>query len=160
MTYLSKKYGDRYTVISAAGFLCVQEPRPVALKRLQDAGVDESILDVSPNPPAWRAMFITATAAEANAATTALQQAASQSDLDKTSRKAERLERLVVELGEALAATNRETSIEKLRQQLNDQYAALVERYGQEPDSVASAMFWNHLHSTAAGRRLAELEAG
>lgn len=161
--YLAKKYAnEKYTVLSEAGFLVLQESRPVALKKLREAGIalPEKILDTPPTPATWRAAFVAATAAEAVSTREAVEKAASEEDVAAVKRTQAKLEVAVAELADAMAQRNREDDIQKLRSHLQSEYKRLVAAHGSEPNAEGRQLFWNHLHSTAAGRRLAELEAG
>lgn len=164
MQFLSKQYPNgKYTVLDGGnGFVVLMESRPVALRKLRELGVTlpEKILDAKVVDSEWRAAFVSATAAEAVSTREAVEQAASEADVELVRRNQEKIETALASLAESVASINRESDIEKLRAFQESEYRRLVAAHGSEPNSEGQAMFRAHLASTAAGRRLAELEAG
>lgn len=164
MQFLTKKYpSGKYTVLGDGGFVVLMEARPVALRKLRERGITlpEKILDAKPVPDAeWRAAFITATAAEAVSTREAVEQAASEADVELIKRNQQKIETALQTLAESVNSINREGDIEKLRAFQESEYRRLVAAHGSEPNAEGESMFRAHLANTAAGRRLAELEAG
>ena len=164
MQFLVKKYpSGKYTVLGDGGFVVLAEPKPIALRKLRELGITlpEKILDAKPVPDAeWRAAFIAATAAEAVSTREAVEQAASEADVELVKRNQAKIEAAVSELAAEITRRGTEDDIEKLRAFLESEYKRLVAAHGSEPNAEGQAMFRAHLANTTAGRRLAELEAG
>jgi len=161
--YLTKKYpSGTYTVLDANGFVVLMEPRPVALRKLREAGValPERVLDAKPVTDAeWRAAFVAATAAEAVTTREAVEQAASEADVELVKRNQQKIEAALASLAESVTSISRESDIQKLRDYQETEYQRLAELFGQTVGPVEEAMFRAHLATTQAGRRLASLEA-
>ena len=156
---ICREHNNRYTVITANEFVVNQESRPRALSILKQRGLShnaaERLLASKASDAEWRSTFVQASSAVALACEAALGEAASTAEVDGVRQS-------IAQLSEQVKQRERADEIERLKAHLRSEYQRLVERHGSEPTAAGQQMFWDHLHSTAAGRRLAalaELEA-
>jgi hypothetical protein len=158
--YLTRRYGDLCTVISPAGFVCVQEPRAACEAKLATLGIDPAILEERNTRAEWHAMFAHAAAAEATAATSALASAATVADVEAVANKQAELTAAVSELRSEVAREQRRAEMQQLEAELDaeaDRIRGVLKSKKQGPSTFTENLMWGELFKTPAGKRLLEL---
>jgi hypothetical protein len=155
---------QRVTVCNAAGFLCVNELRDVAIEKLLAAGFEPAeataILDTRVHKSVWHSTFAAASSATSVRMEEALEGVATAADVAAVAETTATLQSAVAELQGERASDRRQSEMRELEQHLDaeaQRYRDALTARRQKLTRFAEEFIWRTLWETPAGQRLQEL---